>query len=108
MQIAIAIQHHTDYVMGIFHISLVLCPLQCPLVRVQLPFTEHQIAVAVIVTDILFVSLPIPHFHEPGLLCPERGKCRENQKEKENVSVHDNLFLIGVIFREVFSTPRFL
>jgi len=53
-------------------------------------------------------AIPIPHFHEPDVLCPERVSVERIRKKKRMYLFMITYFLIGVIFREVFSTPRLL
>ena len=56
VQVAFTIQHHTNAVMRIFHISFILCPVQCPTIRFQFPFTQYQISICIVITNVLRVT----------------------------------------------------
>ena len=58
MQIAFAIHHHADDVVGILHIALILSPVQRPLPGTLFAFSQCQVSFGIVIADVLhaFVS----------------------------------------------------
>src|SRR5574344_2252946 len=57
MNKSLAIYHHADYIMSIFHMSLRLRTLYCPLLAIEPTLSQSKIPVGIIIRDVLHIAL---------------------------------------------------
>ena len=84
VQVAVAVEHHADDVVPVLHVTAILRAMQLPGFLVQFSLAQCEIAVAIVVADVLFAAVghqrvvakhsrvdrcaavALPHRHQPS------------------------------------------